>query len=240
MLHEEMFDIQGLFSRQELYQLWINLPASEKMKEPTTTLLRSSGNEDVATAAVDSGAVVAHTPVVTTTSGQRVVVLAGTYQGHTAETPIVTPMTILHVTLAANQPWQYDLPMDYETMVVYLRRGNLVVGSTDNDNESASNNVPAHHTVYLRRPPSLTSGDDSLCGAALSVTAGSRGADFLLLAGAPIREPCVAQGSMVMDSSRGIQQAYLDYERGLFGKPWDHALSNAEWKRHVQTHPSQY
>jgi redox-sensitive bicupin YhaK (pirin superfamily) len=64
--------------------------------------------------------------------------------------------------------------------------------------------------------------------------------DFLFLAGAPIHEPCVAQGSMVMNSADQINQAYLDYQLGSFGRPWSHKLSDEEWKQHVAKYPSLY
>ena len=57
---------------------------------------------------------------------------------------------------------------------------------------------------------------------------------LLLCAGAPLRQGIVAKGSMVMTSEREIAQAYGDYERGKFGTPWEHTLSDVEWKEHVE------
>eukprot|EP00976_Prorocentrum_cordatum_P026177 531128-Prorocentrum_minimum.AAC.1 len=60
--------------------------------------------------------------------------------------------------------------------------------------------------------------------------------DFMLLSGTPLREPIQAQGSMVMNNSMEIEMAYRDYQLGKFGYPWDHALTEDEWLRHVEKH----
>jgi hypothetical protein len=66
------------------------------------------------------------------------------------------------------------------------------------------------------------------------------GGDFLLLAGEPLNEPVAAQGSMVMNTYDEINVAYSDYQVGKMGVPWDHKLSDEEWKAHVRKHPSMY
>ena len=56
--------------------------------------------------------------------------------------------------------------------------------------------------------------------------------DVLLLAGAPIGAPVVAQGPMVMNSPAEVDEAMRDYSRGLFGLPWEHTATDDQW---VQT-----
>ena len=65
-------------------------------------------------------------------------------------------------------------------------------------------------------------------------------ADVLLLSGEQIKEPIASQGSMVMNTQGEIQKAYMDYQRGFMGMPWDHKLSDDEWREHVEQNPSLY
>ena len=80
-------------------------------------------------------------------------------------------------------------------------------------------------------------------------------ADVMVLAGRPIGAPVVAQGTMVMNTpgevsvpgttvhrppptiqhspSYQVTQAYEDYQRGMFGIPWDHELDDASWVEQV-------
>jgi redox-sensitive bicupin YhaK (pirin superfamily) len=203
MLHEEMFDVgdDGLFSRQELYQIWLNVPRKHKMDTPTSYLL---GGDD-------------ETPLVLLEEASETLVLAGTYRGQKAAAPALTDMALFHVRLLSmGADWTYSIPANYETAIIYVRTGSL--------RSADGTEIPVHHTAYFDK-----------AGTCLTVTAtAAEGADFMVLAGAPIREPCVASGSMVMTDASEIEQAYIDYQRGLFGTPWDHKISDAAWEDHVR------
>jgi redox-sensitive bicupin YhaK (pirin superfamily) len=216
MLHEEMFDVVAgiehgqMNSRQELYQIWLNVPSHHKMDEPRSVLL--GGNVE--------------TPVVYSDDRKaKTLILAGTYDGKTSIAPIVTDLGLFHVTLDPFSTWTFNLPSPaYETVFIYVRQGSLYcLGSNNSDNDNVEMKISAHHTAYFERGN----------GDIVSVTAGADVADFMFLAGVPIKEPCYASGSMVMNYPREIDQAYVDYQRGLFGIPWDHKLSNAAWRKHV-------
>ena len=90
--------------------------------------------------------------------------------------------------------------------------------------------INKHHTEYLDPPGRnlILQGDSDT------------GADFLLLTGDALREPVTAQGSMIMNDSTEINQAYQDYSVGKMGRPWDHNLSDEDWKKHVMAYPSEY
>lgn len=213
MLHEEMFDIQNrnnIFqsSRQELFQIWLNVPAAHKFDEPRSVLL--GGDED--------------TPLVLDSeTGAQTLVLAGRYQDATSAAPLQSDLALFHVTLPPGATWAYDLPASFATAFLYLRKGSLM-NNPGSSNDGDSSKIPVHHTAYF----------DAADGDCIQLTADAKdGADFMFLAGAPLREPCVASGSMVMTSSAEIEQAYRDYQAGLFGVPWDHKLSDAEWEQHV-------
>jgi hypothetical protein len=57
--------------------------------------------------------------------------------------------------------------------------------------------------------------------AAVSIDAGSDGAEMLVLQGRPIGEPVAQYGPFVMNDRAGIEQALADYrETGFGGWPW--------------------
>jgi hypothetical protein len=53
-------------------------------------------------------------------------------------------------------------------------------------------------------------------GERISVTAGSSGARFLLIAAQPLREPVARGGPFVMNTQQEILQAFDDYRRNRF------------------------
>ena len=220
MLHEEMFDIttkldlNHMHSRQELFQIWLNVPARYKMDEPQSVLL---GGDEAPVVYGDDG-------------NSKTLVIAGTYNGQSSVAPILTELVLFHVTLQPGASWEFVVPSSlYETAFIYLRQGTLQSRASSIKEHDSSNaevtTIPVHHTAYFERQ-----GGDTI-----QVIAGSdEVADFMFLAGAPIKEPCYASGSMVMNYPNEIEEAYSDYQKGLFGIPWDYKLSNEDWKIHVK------
>jgi redox-sensitive bicupin YhaK (pirin superfamily) len=199
-------------SDQELYQLWINVPSFRKLQAPDVHLL---GDDEC--------------PKVVLDKESETVVLAGSYQGQASQAPIMSDMSIFHVRLQPgngdnNTSWKYSMPSSFETAVLYVRQGSLDIAGTT---------VPVHHTAYLETVRTTSE-------VVVTTTNPNEGVDFLFLAGRPLKEPVAAQGSMVMNHANEINQAYRDYELGYMGQPWDHKLTDEEWKRHVQLNPCRY
>ena len=119
----------------------------------------------------------------------------------------------------------------YESALIYLRQGTLQSAASADLNNTIDSmdsdiTIPVHHTAYFMRRGGNT----------IQVIAGNDTvADFMFLAGVPIKEPCYASGSMVMNYPSEIEEAYNDYQNGIFGIPWDYKLSNEDWKIHVQS-----
>jgi redox-sensitive bicupin YhaK (pirin superfamily) len=148
-------------------------------------------------------------------------VLAGEYQGKKSMAALLSPVALFHVRMDPGSTWQYELPTNYQTGIIYVRLGPIEIGDA---------HIPTHHTAYL-----------SPTGQKLTVTTSQyESADFMLLAGEPLKEPVSAQGSMVMNSPTEISQAYADYQRGHMGAPWDHKISDEEWREHNKRFPSMY
>jgi len=220
LLHEEMWDIQSqnIFdsSKQELYQLWLNVPSYDKLTSPKIELL---GGEN-------------STPTIEK-SNTKTIVICGEYDGTSASVETSSDVTILHVQMDSGSTWHHKASATHETVILYLRQGSISMKGYDIDTDNVEENMilETHSTAYLS-----PQGDD------LTITCHSKDikADFLLLLGAPLDEPISAQGSMVMNSPTEINRAYADYQRGEMGAPWDQALSDEEWKLHTQKYPSRY
>jgi len=213
ILHEEMFDntivADDLWKpkRQELYQLWLNVPARQKWCPPESILL---GSED-------------ETPLVVDETSQTLV-LAGRWKSYVSSAP-TTDSCILHVEISPQGRWDFpNIPAEFETILIYVRRG---VGLRCITDTAVTNvvDIPVHHVAYFDKK-----GDSIL----LQNTNDRDSVDFLLLAGSPINEPFYSSGSMVMNTPQEVNEAYMDYEHGLFGQAWDYRISDQEWENVVK------
>ena len=228
--HEEMWDVsepdandQGKWlwtSSQELYQIWLNLPAAQKMTHPDAQLLEKY--------AVDCSSMkppsppIDSTPIVTSGNGSIITtIVSGEHNGVRAPIECPTNAAIIRIQMKHSAPcWNHTIPSTHATAILYIRKGSVQIDDQ---------RIPPHHTVYL------TPG-----GEQLTIKALEGEADILLLSGEPLREPIASQGSMVMNTQEEINNAYADYQRGFMGMPWDHTLNDAEWREHVKQNPSMY
>lgn len=247
LLHEEMWDIESdkITSHQELYQLWINVPSSEKMKRPSISLLNDVAKKNKVSSyegdeiynnngAIDSN-VISFPTVISESGNTFTKVLVGEYNGERSGIEPATPMSILHVQMKPTKDgsassWSITLPSTFQTAMIYMRTGSAYLPSslTSGQESDKSNKIPVHYTAVL-----------SSSGEELTIET-KTGADFLLLAGEPILQPVETQGSMVMNTPAEIERAYMDYSMGKMGKPWDEALSDEEWLDHVSKAGSIY
>jgi quercetin 2,3-dioxygenase len=172
------------------FQLWINLPANEKMKPAR---YRDIPARDV--------------PILELASGVRVKVIAGTVRvdGRTATGPVNGPAAPLRT-----DPLylDVDLPAGTEVSVpvtaghnlfLYVFEGEAHVGPKDN-----TRTLPA-------RAAGIVSDGDSV-----RIEADARGARLLLLAGRPLNEPVVQYGPFVMNTRQEIERALDDFRNGRF------------------------
>ncbi len=230
MLHEEMWDIDhgddGVLSKQELFQLWINLPGQHKMTNPRLSLLNTRINHETDSFTQEEKASDSKIRVpVIENDNVSTYVLVGEYDGVQSKVETFSPMSVLHVEMKAGAKWSMRIPNSYKTGILYMRQGSACIAS-----EVAKHQIiETHHTATL-----------TPYGESLKIVASEDGADFMLLVGAPLYEPVQAQGSMVMNSSQEIGEAYNDYSNGKMGLPWDHNLSDDEWMMHVRKSPSIY
>lgn len=182
IIHSEM--PQQSEGRMRGFQLWINLPAAEKMKPAG---YRDLQPEDI--------------PVVTLPGGGRARVIAGTLTHDGGETrgPVhggSTDPLFLDVTLGANERLSLPVQAGYNAFV-YAHEGGLKVGAGD-----TASTLPAHAAGLLSP------------GDCIEVAAASDGARFIVLAGKPIGEPVAQYGPFVMNTAEELNQAIRDYQSG--------------------------
>jgi hypothetical protein len=186
IIHSEM--PQQEHGRMRGFQLWINLPAAEKMKAPAYRDIQA-----------------AELPVVALPGGVRVKVIAGTleHDGRLTAGPIqgsTTAPLYFDVELPAGAVFRHPIASAANAFI-YPYEGSVAVGP-----DGARAEVP-HRSAGV-----LAAGDD------IEIVAGTEGARFIVLAALPLREPIVQHGPFVMNTQDEIRQAIADYQAGRFGE----------------------
>jgi len=185
IIHSEM--PQQTSGKMQGFQLWVNLPASEKMKP---AFYRDLSPEEI--------------PQVPLPLGGTVKVIAGTTD--VADRSVVGPVQglstapiMFDVRLPANGHFTHALPRGHNCFV-YPFEGVLDVGPDGN-----TRRVGSHVAGVLAD------------GETVNVSAAdSKPAAFMLLAGRPIGEPIAQMGPFVMNTRLEVEQAFRDYETGNF------------------------
>lgn len=191
--HSEMPEQeQGML---EGFQLWVNLPAAQKMSPPR---YRELNPEEI--------------PVETEDQGIRQRVIAGrTAKGTVGPVKDVTAAPLyLDVSLPTGADYEELIPAGHNAFI-YLIEGELDIF----DPQGKATRLSARHLAVLNRE-----GDRV-------IVRGARTSRFMLIAGRPIGEPVARHGPFVMNTAEEIEQAYKDYQDGLFSKPGSgrHALA---------------
>ena len=186
IIHSEM--PQQERGRMRGFQLWVNLPAAEKMKTPQ---YRDIQPQEIPTVALPNGA--------------RVKVIAGTLNVEGSRHPgpiqgLSTDPLYFDVRLPAAAGFEHALARDYNAFI-YVYEGSVSIGEG-----STAKRVGTHAAGLLTR------------GDRVGIVAEGEGAQFLLFAGRPLNEPIVQHGPFVMNTVDQIRQAVADYQSGSFGR----------------------
>jgi redox-sensitive bicupin YhaK (pirin superfamily) len=183
ILHEEM-PRRGPSGVIDGFQLWINLPAAQKMSQPRYQEVLSESIPSVEK------------------NGVKVRVVAGEYEGIRGPvTEIAAKPIYVDVTLEPNA--EVCLPVsEGHSAVAYLFEGEGIFGL---DGHGGGELIQAVHMVIF---------DD---GDYVRVQSGAGStARFMLIAGAPFKEPIFPYGPFVMNTQEEIQQALIDLRNGTF------------------------
>jgi redox-sensitive bicupin YhaK (pirin superfamily) len=198
VVHSEMFPLLDTEHPNtcELFQIWLNLPAADKMVDPYFTML---WNE----------ALPRH--IVVDDHGRRseLTIIAGELAGLRPPPPPPdswasrpeADLAIWHLVLEPGAELDLPAAQGPETIrTLYVFEGAALVGD---------------HTIVAPTGAVLRAGD------AVRIAAGRDGAEALVLQGRPIAEPVAQYGPFVMNDRAGIEQAFADYrDTGFGGWPW--------------------
>ena len=176
ILHEEMprrSEQNTIFG----FQLWVNLPAAEKMSEPRYQEVKE-----------EQIPIVEH-------PGIKVRVVAGEYDGTVGPVhEIAAKPLYMDITLAADTSFTHTLPKGH-TVLLYIFEGNGMAGGDKLDS------------------PMMIQYED---GDYIDLRSGADGMRFMLMAGAPFKEPIVPYGPFVMNTREEIRQTLDELKNGTF------------------------
>jgi redox-sensitive bicupin YhaK (pirin superfamily) len=171
------------------FQIWVNLPARDKMIAPAYQELPG-----------------ARIPVAASPDGKaRVRVIAGEAFGARAAIQTRTPIIYQDWTLSPGASAEQPIPADHDALV-YVFEGEALVG-------------PERRPLHEGQMAILGAGTSvQLAAAADAAGAAAAPARLLLLAGVPLREPIARYGPFVMNSEAEIHQALADFQAGTMGR----------------------
>jgi redox-sensitive bicupin YhaK (pirin superfamily) len=193
IVHSEMFPLLQADEPNplELFQIWLNLPAEDKLVEPHFSMLWDG---DIPKQRAD---------------GVEVTVIAGELQGlrppapppHSWASRPEADVAIWHIVLEPGARWTLPRATGADTVrTLYLFDGSgLEVDGTPVGPRTGAV-VRADRDLELVSPG---------------------GSEVLLLQGKPLREPIARYGPFVMNTEAEIDQAFADYRETQFGGwPW--------------------
>ena len=183
ILHEEFHS--EAFARRggtlEMVQLWVNLPAKDKMAAPGYQGILDRDIPDVALK----------------DNAGRLRLIAGEFDGLRGPAHTFTDIQVWDIRLQAGKSATFDLREGHNTALVVLKGAVQLNGQE------------------MAREGQLALFDRD--GTQVHVDA-DQDAVFLILSGEPIDEPIVGHGPFVMNSEAEIEQAFVDFQSGRFGR----------------------
>jgi redox-sensitive bicupin YhaK (pirin superfamily) len=183
IMHEEM-PKRGPSGLINGFQLWVNLPAAQKMTQPRY--------QEVVSADIPS----------VENDGIKARIVAGDYNGVRGPVKEIAAYPLyMDVTIEPEADFEVPVPVGHSA-VAYVFEGAGFFGVHDTGDGDF---VEAIQLVVFTDGDSLH----------VQTGAGSH-TRFMLMAGAPFKEPIVPYGPFVMNTPEEIQQAFIDLRNGTF------------------------
>ncbi|MGE0358107.1 MAG: pirin family protein [Burkholderiales bacterium] len=192
--HAEMFPLvhSDRDNPLELFQLWLNLPAADKMAPPYFAMFWAD-----------------EVPIVSPAAGVSVTVVAGALgevkppspPPHSYASRTGSDVAIWLVRLAKGSSWELPAARAGSSRFLYLFDGPRLV--------AAGQSVAGRNLLTVE------------ASVPLPIEAPEGDIELLMLQGRPIAEPVAQYGPFVMNTRAELQQAFDDYQRTQFGGwPW--------------------
>jgi redox-sensitive bicupin YhaK (pirin superfamily) len=214
--HSEMFPLlfKDKENPMELFQIWINLPAKNKMKDPHFTMLWREKIPKLKHQDLNG-------------KNTLVEIIAGRIGNNVAPAPppnswAADPLNevgVWNIKMDPGAEWNLPPASKGINRVIYYYQGEgLRVNQTS---------IPKYHSAHLQPDTYVT------------LKAGNNSTGILVLQGKPIGETVVQYGPFVMNSKEQINQAFEDYHKTKFGGwPWPkydqvHARELTRFARHA-------
>jgi quercetin 2,3-dioxygenase len=218
IVHSEMFPLlqRDAANPLELFQIWLNLPAKNKMVAPHFTMLWSENIPQQRFTDAHG-----HTTDVSCIAGRLADVGA----------PLAPPpdswasqaeadVAIWTLKMAPGARWTLPAATGAGTrrQLYFFKGASVTVGGE---------RIGGHGAIELR------------ASVEVELVNGSETSEFLVLQGRPIGEPVAQYGPFVMNTRAEIEQAFADYQRTQFGGwPWDdnapvHGREPTRFARHA-------
>ncbi len=198
ILHQEMPEGDPA-GRMHGFQLWANLPSSQKMTAPRY--------QDIGAADI---------PEVTDDDGVTVRVITGSFWGKKGPVDgIATDPQYLDVTVPPRRTKRFKIDT-YRTAFAYIFEGSGRFADASKpvgvltEKEVMGEEVLMRDNTGNRTLVRFGTGDE------VKVEAGDEGIRFLLVSGMPIREPVAWHGPIVMNTREELMQAMQDLRTGNF------------------------
>lgn len=202
IVHQEM-PVQGTANIGHGFQLWANLPASQKMTDPRY--------QDIPTGEI---------PEVTDDDGTKVRIITGEFWGKTGPvTGIATNPRYLDFYVPPGSQRRISVQLEQNAFAYVFEGSGQFKGSskpipapTEYMNEKGVSEVMSSHPVENRNLVLFDQGDE------IYVETGDEGMRFLLISGQALKEPIAWHGPIVMNTREELIQAFTEYENGTFLK----------------------
>ena len=192
IIHQEMpkGDDAG---RMHGFQLWANLPSSQKMTAPRYQEVKSP-----------------EIPVIIDDDGARVRVVSGEFWGKKGPVDgVATDPMYLDITIPAGK--RKVLPVETTRHAfAYVFAGKGKFANASEPQAVGTDVIGGGEEVENRNLVLFDRGDE------LVIEAGEQGIRFLLVSGKPIEEPVAWHGPIVMNTQAQLREAFQELENGTF------------------------
>ncbi len=186
--HEEFFRTGG---KTHGFQIWVNLPAANKMMKPRYQEVPSS-----------------ESPIVEK-DGVWARVIAGECLGKSSNIDTKIPITLIHVKMEAGARLVQKIESDLNGMI-YAFGGEILI-----ENEMRVKTRPLPFGLGTKQH--IQDGELALLSVGEEIVIQCTSpSEFLILAGPELNEPVERYGPFVMNTREEIHQAFSDFQNGTF------------------------